>query len=89
MILVKSLDHMLIISKRMTVFNHESVEYIETVTIPYLIKSHGKFHAISYYRLLEQHYARARKNRESLLMAREIREIYDSMFTEYEERREQ
>ena len=86
---IESLEHMFTISKRMTIFNYESVKYIETVTIPYFMNNYSKFHAISYYRLLEQHYARARKNRESLLMAREIREIYGSMFTDYEERREQ
>ena len=76
----ESINHYLIICKRMTLYNEKSVEYIENVTIPYLIKQHDNFLAIGYYALLEQHYKKTRKNVKSLLMSKAIRDIYEKVF---------
>ena len=80
LILFNSLDHFLTISKRMTIYNEESVKYIETVTIPHLIKIRVSLEAINYYELLEQHYIKTRKNVKSLLMRKAICDIYERIF---------
>lgn len=80
-ILFESLNHLLILSKRLTMKNNESVEYIETVAIPHLLKIHVSFEAISYYEVLEKHYAKTKKLFKSLQMSKEIRGIYERMFT--------
>ena len=80
LILFESLEHFLAISKRMTIYNEESVEYIETVTIPHLIKIRVSLEAVSFYELLEQHYKKTKKNIKSLLMRKAICDIYERIF---------
>ncbi|MCL2573915.1 MAG: helix-turn-helix transcriptional regulator [Defluviitaleaceae bacterium] len=79
-IIFESLEHAIEINKRVTIFNKESVEYIENVTIPHFMKIHLNFEAISYYELLELHYEKSRKSSKASLMTKAMRDIYKEMF---------
>ena len=81
LILLESLDHILIVSKRMTLPNNEkSIEYIENIAIPYFIANSCRLEAISCYKLLEEHYKKLRIRGRSLMMAEGMRNIYEEMF---------
>ena len=81
LILFESLKHLIIISKRFSLYrNEESTEYIENVTIPFLIKQHDYFIAISYYEFLEKHYEKIKRQRKSLLASKGIRDIYKIIY---------
>ncbi|MCL2285963.1 MAG: hypothetical protein FWC32_06305 [Firmicutes bacterium] len=54
-ILFESLGHSLTLGEK------ESLEYIETVTIPYLVEEYQHFKALEYCKLLKQHYIKTRK----------------------------
>jgi len=76
----ESISYFLTISNSITQFSEESVDYIEKVTIPYLIKQHDYFLAADYYAILEKHYKKTRKNMRSLIASKGIKDIYEKVF---------
>ena len=74
--LFEVLWHYVEVQSRVSLYNEKSVEYIETVALPYLEKTHDYFLAIDYYKLLEAYYAK--KNEKKVLsMSESIRKIYE------------
>lgn len=71
-ILFESLKH------RMTLNNDKISDYIETVTIPYLLEALDNYRALEYVELLRERYGRKRaaNSKKSLLMADLARKIY-------------
>ena len=82
----ESLYHFSIISNRITQNNAESVEYIETVTIPYLMKTHDYLEAVDYLQLLELHFMKTKKTKKSHQMTKAIRDILARCFVNEERR---
>jgi len=84
-ILFDSLEHILILNKRMSIYNEDSAEYIETKTIPHLINGGARLEAINLYRLLDKHYEKVRKHKKSMLMKIAVGDIYERMFVKLED----
>jgi len=72
----EALGHYITISSRISIYNDESAEYIETVAIPYFKKACSYFLAVDYCMLLES-YFEIKNNKKALLMSQAIREIYE------------
>jgi len=70
------------ISHQMTLYDNDSVKYIEDVAIPYLRSSEGtiKFMALAQCRMLEAHYKKKRSYAKALANAAIARDIYEEMF---------
>ena len=73
----ESLGHHITISSRMSRLNNESIDYIQTVTIPHLMETHDYFIAIDYCKLLKQHYKQSRSIEKSFQMSEQIANIYE------------
>jgi len=78
-VLYKALWHYIIVRSRMSIYNDESVEYLEAVALPYFEKTHDYFIAIDYYKLLEKYYQK-KNDKKSLLMSEAIRRVYERCF---------
>jgi len=77
---IESTVHHLTISRRKTRKNSKAIKYIQTVTIPFLIKMGDKFEAIEYYELLEEHFDKIGNPSKSLEMSRAIKELYKECY---------
>lgn len=77
--LFEALRNYVIVKKRVSIYNERNVEYLETIAIPYFIKTHEYFLAIDYYKLLEAYYD-IKNKKKSLLMSEAIRKIYERCF---------
>jgi len=80
-ILLEMLGHIFEINKRMTVFNEESADYIETQAIPYLKINSYRLEAMRCCQLLEEHYEKVRKRTKSLCMGKIESNIYKEMYS--------
>jgi len=76
----ETLRHILIISKRISIYNKKSVEYIETISIPHFIENSANFEAIDCCRLIELHCLKTKKQIKSLEAKAIISDIYEKMF---------
>jgi len=72
----EALSHYITIKKRITSYNNQSAEYLETVILPIWEKDHDYFEAIDYYKLLEDYYE-DKNAKKSSLMSKSIRRIYE------------
>lgn len=84
LVLFESLVHIMAISKSMTRVQEEAIEYIENVTIPYLINARDSIEAISCYKLLQRHCAKIGRLRKSIAFTEDICNIYERMFVSHE-----
>ena len=82
----EALWHYLIITRRRSVYNKESSEYIKNVAIPYFENTNDCFLAVDYCKLLELHYQDIRSLRNASLMTKKIRDIYERCFVNPEKR---
>ncbi|MCL2169498.1 MAG: helix-turn-helix transcriptional regulator [Defluviitaleaceae bacterium] len=87
-ILIKSLPHILNISRRISTYDGESVDFIENITIPFLIKECESFEAVKCYELLLHHFKRTKKKIKILSTKAAIGDIYKKAFIHQERRRE-
>jgi len=78
-VLFESLGHFVAVSSRLSIYNDEATEFMETITIPHLKKTHDYFLAVDYYKLLEAYYE-LKNNKKSLLASKGIRDIYERCF---------
>ncbi|MCL2353672.1 MAG: tetratricopeptide repeat protein [Defluviitaleaceae bacterium] len=80
---INYITHFKIISKGITTFRQESVDYVENVAIPYFLKRHYKYEAMRACELLIEHYKRARKTQESYRIMEMLLEIHRSFNLDY------
>ena len=73
----EALSHYLVIRRRLSVANYESIDYILNTAIPHLLKYHSYFLAVDYYKLLHLHYIGTRSYTNALLMNENILRIYE------------
>jgi len=78
-----ALWHYRIVSRRISVRNYESTDYIENVAIPCFEKNYDYFFILDFCKLLESHYEEVKSYRNSLLMSKKIKEIYERCFVNY------
>jgi len=76
----EALRHYGIISRRISVKNKVSCEYIENVAIPQFEQSYDYFRIVDYCELLESHYVAIKSYRNSLRMGVKIRDVYKRCF---------
>jgi len=76
----EALWHYMVIRRRISVRNNKSSEYIETVAIPYFEKNYEYFFIIDYCRLLEIHYDEVKSQKNSLLMSKKIKDVYERCY---------
>ena len=74
-IFLKTLLHTIHLNRNMTRYNMNAVEYIENIAIPHFIENSSRFEALDLYELLERHYLRTNKLKQSLKGNREMLEI--------------
>jgi len=75
----ESLDHYVTLKSRISIYNDELAEYIETKAIKHFEETCDYFIAIDYYKLLEAYFVEKNKKK-SLLMSEAIRKIYERCF---------
>ncbi|MCL2575393.1 MAG: hypothetical protein FWE33_03060 [Defluviitaleaceae bacterium] len=79
-ILFETLIHILKISKRFSVYNKASVEYIQTTSVKYLIDNFDSIEAVNCCKLLVRHCTRTNKMLKTLEAKAIISDIYEKMF---------
>ena len=72
----EALGHYVNVSRRVSLYNNDSADYIETIALPHFIENSNYFLAVEYYKLLEA-YNKVKNNKKSLQMSAEIRKIYE------------
>jgi len=78
-IFLKTLLHTIHLNRNMTRYNMNAVEYIENVAIPHFIEYNNRLEALDLYELLERHYLRTNKLKQSLKGNRAMLEIRKRM----------
>jgi len=81
----EAMRHYVEVQSRITLYNEESVEYIETKALPHFEETHDHFLAIEYYKLLEAYYAK-KNDKKALSMSESIRRIYERCLINVDER---
>ena len=71
------------VSRRITMYNEASANYLENVAIPYLMSTNNHLMAMEYYQLLEAYYEH-KSVKKSLIMAQGTRMIYQRCFANTE-----
>jgi len=76
----EALWHYLIVSRRITVRNSESADYLVNIAVPNFEENYDYFYALDILRLLERHYEYIKSSRVSLQITKKIRDIYERCF---------
>ncbi|MCL2753420.1 MAG: helix-turn-helix transcriptional regulator [Defluviitaleaceae bacterium] len=78
-IFLETLRYTIYLNRNMSRYNVTAVEYIETVSIPYFIKTSNRLDALECYKLLERHFIRNKQQKKSLEANRGMLEIHERM----------
>jgi len=78
-ILLETLRYIIYLNRNISRYNINAVEYIENTAIPYFIENSNSLEAIECYKLLERHYLRTNKLKQSLKANRAMFEISERM----------